>query len=136
MQIDEVAEILGLCRTLHAPKHVFIASERVWQEIDGQVFFRGLQPKSRGDVIFLTEDADTTSPIHETLHSNFGFEELLTKPLTRLIHGKYQLLKQFPQLTELLKRPLHYQEVHESSEFPAAHTEKFKGRVRHFVRVQ
>lgn len=135
MNIDEVTEILGLTRALIAPQHVFITEEGVSGEVDGRGSFRGLQPRARGDVIFMSKDADETTPIHETIHAQWGLEETLTKPLTRIIHAKYQFIKRFPVLKEILKKPVKYRQCSGDCAFPQAHSQKFKGRVQHFVRV-
>lgn len=136
MNIDEVTEILGLCHALLAPQHIIITEETVSGKLNGQGTFRGLQPTAKGDVVFLGGDADSTTPIHETIHANFGLEELATVPLTRIIHLKYQLLKRFPNVANMVKRKIRYQEVMESKEYPSAHIQPFKGRVKHYVRVK
>jgi len=135
MNISEVSEILGLCHALVAPQHVFITEETLIGKMNHMASFRGLQPRARGDVIFLGKDADSTTPIHETLHAQFGFEEALTVPLTRIIHRKYEIVSKFPLLKNILMKPIKYKECFGDCEFPV-HGEKYKNRVRHYVRVK
>lgn len=134
MDIAEVSEILGLCSFLKVPKHVFITDERVSSREGGkETFFRGLQPKAKGDSIFLTADMDRTSPIHETIHASLGLGEPGTELVTRIILRKNQVLQQRSLLKQRLSRKVVYKEVLESAEYPKAHAPEFRGRVRHFV---
>ena len=135
MNIQEVSEILGLTRALIAPQHVFITDEPVTAKLNGQASFRGLQPIAKKGVILMSKHADETTPVHETIHENFGFGELATVPLTSIIHKKVQFIRKFPRLAKMLRKPIKYREVHESSEFPEAHNTKYGKRIRHFVRV-
>jgi hypothetical protein len=132
MNIDEVSEILGLCHALLAPQHVFITDEDVHGKVNGKGSFRGLQPKTRSDVIFLTRNANASTPIHETIHANIGTEEALTKPLTRIIQAKYRLLQNFPTLREAVRKPVKYRVCNGCSEFAEAHS-RYRGRVTHFI---
>jgi hypothetical protein len=133
LDIAEVSEILGLCSFLKAPKHVFITDERVSSHDDGVTFYRGLQPKAKGDSIFLSGQADYTSPIHETVHASLGLAEPGTELVTRVILRKNQVLQQFPLLKQTFSKKVVYKEVFESAEYPKAHAPEFQGRVRHFV---
>lgn len=135
MNIQEVSEILGLTRALLAPQHVFITDEPVTAKLNGQAKFRGLQPVSKGGVIFITKDGDSTTPIHESIHSQFGFDELATKPLTRIIHAKVRAMNNFPKLKKLIQKPIKYQLCKGSCGFPEAHSDKFGKRVKHYVLV-
>lgn len=129
MDIEEVSEILGLCHFLKAPKHIFITSEVVSGKLNGVVFYRGLQPKAKADAIFLSAQADQTTPVHETLHT-LGLGEFGSGVLTRVIMRKNTALQNFPYLP---RKPIRYQEVSQSKDYPDAHSDKFEGRVRHFV---
>lgn len=134
MDINEVSEILGLCHFLRAPKHVFITEETVSSKEDGVTYYRGLQPKYKGDSIFLSAQMDQSTPIHETIHT-YGIDELGTDVLTRIILRKNKILQNFTLLKDLTKKKLIYEKVESSSEYPEAHMEKFKGRVEHYVLV-
>lgn len=132
MEISEVAEILGACHFLKVPKHIIITDEPVYTK-DKQTFFRGLQPVHRGDVIFLTRDADHTTPIHEAIHAQTGLGEPGTEFLTSVILRKNKLLANFPEIRAMLKRRrIRYRKVDSSKEFPMAHGE-FRDRVEHYV---
>ena len=132
MNIQEVSEILGVCYFLRAPKHVFITQEQVWSREDGVTHYRGLQPKSKGNSIFLSAQADLSTPIHETVHT-YGVNEFGTEILTRLIMRKNEVLKKFPFLRELTKKKLVYRKVEGSREYPQAHGERYRRRLEHFV---
>lgn len=119
-----------------APQHVFITDEPITGKLNGIASFRGLQPKARGDVIFISKDGDSTTPIHESIHAQFGFEELATVPLTRIMHRKVQFIRRFPMLAKILRKPVKYREVEASTEFPQAHGEKYASRVRHYILVR
>ncbi|GAH84135.1 unnamed protein product, partial [marine sediment metagenome] len=81
MKVSEVEEVLGLTRFLTAPKHLIKINEPTYQQTNGKTFFRGLQPKKRGDVFVLTPQANSETVIHEVVHANFGFGEEITHPL-------------------------------------------------------
>jgi len=134
MNIEEVSDILGICRFLRAPKHVFITDEPVYEQKNGKAFFRGLQPKARGDVIFLSAQADATTVPHEVWHANTGLGELTAHPIGRIVALKYEILKQFPRLKALLSRKVEYRRVTKETAFPQA--EKYRGRVEHYVLVE
>jgi hypothetical protein len=137
MEIQEVSDILGLCYFLKAPEHVFITQEEVHSHVDGQIIqYRGLQPKIRGDSIFLSVRADETSPIHEAVHASLGLGEIGTEIISRVIIRKNSLLKNFPRLTSTLSKKLVYQQVQESQDYPRAHLPQYAGRVQHFVLKQ
>lgn len=133
MDIQEVSAILGLCHFLRAPEHIFITSEPVSSNEDGKrTFYRGLQPKGKSDSIFLSAQADTTTPIHETIHT-YGLDEAATALLTQAIMRKNGILQSFPLIRGLTKKKLVYKLVQSSEEYPEAHDQKFSGRVEHYV---
>lgn len=132
MNIQEVSEILGVCYFLRVPKHVFITQEQVWSRDDGVTRYRGLQPKSKGDSIFLSAQADSSTSIHEAIHT-YGIDEFGTEILTRLIMRKNEVLKKLPLLRELTRKTLTYKRVERSRAYPQAHEPKYRGRVEHYV---
>lgn len=131
MNIQEVSDILGVCRFLRAPKHVFITDESVYEERDGKAFFRGLQPKGRRDVIFLSAQSDLTTIPHESWHAMTGLGELTAYPVGRMVAAKYELIKKFPRLKALISRRAEYRRSEESAEFPRARS--YRGRVEHYT---
>lgn len=136
MHIQEVADILSACRALRAPEHIFITDENVHDDSGGH--YRGLQPKKRGDTIFLTVQADETTVPHEAWHAQTGLGELTAYPIGKIFSIKYKFLKK----TRLGKRLMNRRKPkyrlaspqETAKEFPGA--EKYAGRVRHFVRVK
>jgi hypothetical protein len=133
MNIQEVSDILGVCRFLRAPKHVFITDESVYEERDGRTFFRGLQPEKRRDIIFLSAQADGTTVPHEGWHAMTGLGEITAYPVGRLVSIKYGLLSNFPNLKQMLSRQIEYRRVYNSREFPEA--EKYGNRIEHYELV-
>lgn len=134
MDIKEVSDILGLCHFLKAPEHVFLTNEPVTSQVDGKIIkYRGLQPKIKGDSIFLTVDADESSPIHEAIHASLGLGEPGTALLTRVIMRKNRILSNFPAIQNSFKKQLVYEPVESSAEYPRAHLPEYAERVRHFV---
>ena len=131
MNIQEVSDILGVCRFLRAPKHVFITDESVYEEVNGKTFFRGLQPKSRRDVIFLSAQSDMTTVPHESWHAMTGMGELTAYPVGRIVAAKYELVQKFPRLKALFSRRVEYRRSEGSGEFPGA--KRYRGRVEHYV---
>jgi len=101
VNIQEVSDILGVCRFLRAPKHVFITDEPVYEERNGRTFYRGLQPKNRRDVIFLSAQSDVTMIPHEAWHAMTGLGELTAYPVGRIVAAKYEFVKKFPRLKAL-----------------------------------
>ena len=91
-----------------------------------------MQPKSKGDSIFLTAQADETTPIHEAIHT-LGLGEFGAEVLTRLILRKNKAVNNMPILKGQLARKPAYVRVSESKDYPDAHTSRFGGRVEHYV---
>ncbi len=131
MNIQEVSDILGVCRFLRAPKHVFITDESVYEERNGRTFYRGLQPKNRRDVIFLSAQSDVTTIPHEAWHAMTGLGELTAYPVGRIVAAKYELVKKFPRLKALFSRRVEYRRSEGSEEFPGA--SRYRGRVEHYT---
>ncbi len=130
MNIQEVSEILGVCWPLRAPKFILITDERIHDQ-RGQTYFRGLQPKNRGDIIVLGADADATTVPHEVWHAQTGLGELSAWPIGNQLARRYNHMKRFPRVREALTRRVKYREVSSADEFPDLG--KYAGRVRLFV---
>lgn len=126
MRIEEVEEVLGHYRLLRPPEHLFMVREPVLERTDGTAVYKGLQPKGSGRSAVLTPQADTETAIHEVLHANFGLSEKTTYPLAKVLTLKYQVIKKFPVLFSLLKRPVRYEKMEDVPE-------KFGGKVDHYV---
>lgn len=133
MNIQEVSDILGVCRFLKAPKHIFITDESVYEEKDGKTFFRGLQPKDKRDVIFLSAQSDITTVPHESWHAMTGLGELTAYPVGRAVAAKYEFVQMFPRLKALISRKTEYRRSLEATEFPRARF--YKNRVEHYTLV-
>jgi len=134
VNIQEVSDILGICRFLRAPKHVFITDEPVYEERNGKAFFKGLQPKSRRGVIFLSAQSDLTTIPHESWHAMTGLGELTAYPVGRMVAAKYELVSRFPRLKALISKRAEYKRTEESIEFPRAR--RYGGRVEHYTLVE
>ena len=134
MNIQEVSDILGVCWPLRMPKYVLITDEGISQQHNGQTFFRGLQPKSRGDIVVLGVDANITTVPHESWHAMTGFGELTAHPIGNLFARRYERLKQFPRLKDALTRRVQYREVDSASEFP--NFSKYQGRAKLYTVVK
>lgn len=128
MHISEVEAFLSTSR-LPCPQHVFIIQESVWQQVDGQVFYRGLQPKGRPDIIVLTPEALTETIPHEIAHT-LGFREFGANVIGKVSAWRYQILNRHPVLKSLLEKPVRYEKCSGCSEFYKAHT--YGGRVEHY----
>lgn len=133
MEIYEVAEILGAYPLIPKPQHVIIVREPVREQVDGYLYFRGLQPKFRSDVIVLTPQATDETVLHETLHS-LGFGELGATVLGKILIRKYEMFGR-GILGNLLFGPVEYVKCHGCEEFKLLH-EKYSGRAEHYVRVR
>jgi len=135
MEIEEVADILGLChalRILGLPKHIFVTEEKIRDSKSG-TYFRGLQPKNRRDVIFLSGQADSTTVPHEVWHALTGLGEATAYPIGKALQMKHRIFSKFPMLKQIRSKPVKYKEVKGSSEFPTA--KKYGKRIRHFELV-
>lgn len=133
MRIDEVEEVLGLTRFLTAPKHLIKINEPAYQEINGKIFFRGLQPKKRGDIFVLTPQANSETVIHETIHANLGLGEEITQPLAKIMDLKQRMIGRFPLVKSLLTNRISYQKCSGCEKFNTLHT-KYGERTEHYVR--
>lgn len=133
MQIEDIEEILGLARFLTVPKHLIKINEPTYQETNGKIFFRGLQPKKRGDVVVLTPQANSETVLHECVHSTFGFGEEITYPLAKIMDIKQKIIGRFPLVKGILTKKVNYQKCSGCEEFSQLH-EKYKGRAEHFIR--
>lgn len=127
MHISEVEAFLSLSR-LPSPQHVFIVKETVWQEVDGQVIYRGLQPKERRDVIVLMPQAiDETIP-HEIGHC-LGLKEFGATVLGKFSAWRYQVLRRYPSVQGFLEKSIRYEKCFGCRDFAKAHQ---YGTVEHF----
>jgi len=127
MHISEVEAFLALSR-LPFPQHVFIINETVWQEVNGQIIYRGLQPKERPDVIVLTPQALVETIPHEIAHT-LGFREFGATIIGKISTWRYRLLNRHPLLKNILEKPVKYQKCFSCPDFPKAHE---YGSVEHF----
>jgi hypothetical protein len=122
-----------LCRFLRAPPHLLIVNEPIHN--DAGQYFRGLQPKSRSDVIVLSAQSDVTTIPHETIHANFGVGEVIAYPFGWLMAKKTDFIRKHPILDSAVPRKqVKYVEDPNPPEFPDL--EKYRGRVTHYRRVQ
>lgn len=131
MNIREVEEILGMYRSIRPPHHMILAQEKVVQQVNGSIYYRGLQPRQRGDVMVLTPDTIDETVIHEALHANFGVGEAITTPLAKILVWKARILKQFPLVKSLVQKEVRYQKCGGCEEFKELHT-KYGGRAEHY----
>lgn len=131
MEVREIEEILGLVRFLQAPKNLIITNEPVYQAVNGQIFYRGLQPKRTGSSMVLTPQANDETVLHEALHANFGVGEAIATPLAKILVWKARILKQFPLVKSLVQREVRYHKCDGCEEFSALHT-KYSGRAEHY----
>lgn len=130
MNIQEVQDILGICRALRAPKHIIFINEPIHDETRKE-YYRGLQPKSRGDVLVLSAQADKTTVPHETWHANTGLGELTAYPIGWLLARKHDFIESRPLLNQIVPRKkVSYVEDPNPPEFPQL--SKYGGRVRHY----
>lgn len=85
----ELEEIFTRCFVIKPPAHVMVLDRPlVYPEMTrGGVslrFFSGAFPVWAKNVIILSPQATMETVLHESIHENFGFGELLTYPLGRL----------------------------------------------------
>jgi len=130
MHISEVEAFLSTSR-LSLPQHVFVINETVWQEVDGQILYRGLAPKKRSDVIVLTPHAITETVGHECAHASLGMGEFGATVIGKMSAMKYRVLNHFPNVKALAERPVRYEKCNGSCDFPKAH--QYGNRVEHYV---
>lgn len=131
MELAEIEEVLGCFSALRAPKHLLMVKEPVHERLDGLAYFRGLQPKHRGDVIVVTPQATPETVVHEAIHAQFGLGELATYPLAKAWVQKYFLTRFLPVLG---RRRVKYQRCSGCEEFRLLH-DRYAGRVEHYVKV-
>lgn len=100
--VEEIERILSEYYVISPPKHLMMLERPAVALTDGHLcFFKGLQPKWRNDVMLLTPQGDDETVVHETMHANFGTEELITDRLGKLLVKKYRALERFPRLRDL-----------------------------------
>jgi len=128
MRIDEVEEVLGVSR-LPKPQHIFIVNETVWGEVDGQVLYRGLQPKEKKNTILLTPHAIDETPAHEIGHT-LGLGEFGASVVGKLSAMKFRVLSHFPIVKSLTERSVKYEKCSGCQEFQKAH--QYGEIVQHF----
>ena len=131
LDVREVEEILGCYRSIRPPHHMIFTQETVTKQVDGSIYYRGLQPRFRGDVMVLTKDAIDESVVHEALHANFGVGEAIATPLAKIFIWRARILKQFPLVKSLVQREVRYQKCPGCEEFKELHT-KYAGRAEHY----
>lgn len=135
MELAEVESVLGCFSTLRVPRHLVMIKEPVTEQMDGIAYFRGLQPRHRSDVIVITPQATPETVVHEVVHAQFGFGELMTYPLARAWARKYYLLRSICPPC-LQKKRVEYQKCSGCEEFSLLH-ERYAGRAEHyFIRAR
>lgn len=127
MDIKDIEEMLGYTRFLPLPKHIIITNEPVTMKVDGEIKFRGLQPKFRKDTIILTPDKNSEAVFHEIIHT-FGFGENIAYPLGKILDR----INQIKQKISPFKHEVKYQKCNYCKEFETLHT-KYQGRAEHYV---
>lgn len=132
MDISEVAELLGLYRFVPKPQHIIVISEPVRAEVDGYIYYRGIQPSSRSDVIILTPQAVDETVLHEIGHS-LGLGEIGATLFGKLMIRKSRFIENFPALKELFSHPVSYVKCQGCQEFHILHT-KYAGRAEHYIK--
>jgi len=80
-------------------------------------FYKGLQPKWRGDLIIVTPQGDDETVIHETLHAQFCAEEPLANVGGKVLILKHRILERGGIVSKILKvrvkeRTVNYQLCH------------------------
>lgn len=130
MEISEVAELLGLYRFVPKPQHIIIISEPVRAEVDGYIYYRGIQPSGRSDVIVLTPYAADETVLHEIGHA-LGLGEAGATIFGRLMVRKKRFIENFPAVKNLLSQPVSYIKCQGCPEFHVLHT-KYGGRAEHY----
>lgn len=133
LEISEVAELLGLYRFVPKPQHIIVIGEPVRAEVDGYIYYRGIQPSSRRDVIILTPQAMDETVLHEVGHT-LGLGEVGATIFGRVMIKKKRFLENFPAVKNLLSQPVSYVKCHGCPEFHILH-EKYAGRAEHFKRL-
>lgn len=128
MNINEIEDILGVSR-LPKPQHIFIVNETVWEQVNGQVIYRGLQPKEKKSIVVLTPDTIDETPAHEIGHT-LGLREMGATVLGKISAMKYHVLCCFPSVKALVEKSVEYEKCSGCSEFAKAHT--YGDRVEHF----
>ncbi len=88
---EEIEEILSNCFVVEAPMHVLVTNLPLVHSKYGRAggatlhFFRGIQPSWRSDVVILGPEATGETLLHEAIHANFMFREVLTYPLGKIL---------------------------------------------------
>lgn len=81
--------------------------------------------------MFLSAQADGTTPIHEAIHT-LGLGEVGAEIFTRAIMRKNSAMRLFPNMP-FTRKQVKYRKVNSSKDYPEAHVAEFEGRVEHFV---
>jgi len=133
VEIYEVAEILGAYPFIPKPQHVIVVEEPVREQLNGTLYYRGLQPSFRSDVIVLTPQATDETVVHETLHT-LGFGEFGATVLGKLLVRKHRLFGR-GILGDLIFGSVEYVKCQGCEEFRILH-QKYAGRAEHYIRVR
>ncbi|MDD5510746.1 MAG: hypothetical protein PHI12_08050 [Dehalococcoidales bacterium] len=128
MNIEDVEGILGSCHLLAmlAPDHVFITDEQV-RQVHGSMTYRGLAPKKKRGVIFLSGAANFSTVPHEVMHSAIGMGEVGAYPLGFIMGLRAQLGQTLGLVKPGGDRRPSYKEVDPPK--------GYGGRVKHYVKV-
>jgi hypothetical protein len=96
------------------PKNVIILDRpAVSVDFDRQtmIFFKGLQPKWRDDVIILTPQGDDETLVHEALHAQYRVGEPGANFFGKLLVKKYRLTERLPSFRRM--REVKYRECND-----------------------
>jgi len=110
----QVENVLNKYYVIEPPKHLLMFDRpAVGFYGDHIAFYKGLQPKWRGDVIIITPQGDDETVIHETLHANYGASEPVANWGGKILVIKSRILDMFPNIRDLFLmfrgRDVHYQ---------------------------
>lgn len=110
---EEFESILSKYYVIDPPSHLLMLERPAVGFSNGLSFYKGLQPKWRGDIVIITPQGDDETAIHETIHANFGIGELFTNPAAKILVVKHRMIERLPILKNLhlrfRNRKIHYE---------------------------
>ena len=103
-----IEEVFAKYYVIDPPKNILVLDKPA-VSMHGQTllsFYRGLQPKWRGDVIILSPQGNDETLIHETLHAQYFSSEPLANIGGKILVVKYRMAKRFKRLFVRQKKRL------------------------------
>lgn len=110
LTVGQIEDVMSKYYVVDPPKNLILLDKPAARIVgESVVFYKGLQPKWRGDVVILTPLDDEETVLHEQFHAQYGVPEPVADVLGKFFVKKIRVLSRRPVLKSLSRtRNVHY----------------------------